>query len=181
MDRITEIAEKVVKMYLKEPVAVIVGALVALVLTVVTFGLLAPVMFLGLAEFFRKIEKGEKPVINDLFIHLNKFIFLAVIGLISGATIFLGMVLLIIPAFLAAALWIYAPFYHAYEGKGIIDSLKMSAKTAISKNYLGHVVLILALGLVNAVGSALWIGTLFTFPVTAGFVYYLYMQNRIAE
>lgn len=80
---------------------------------------------------FLKLKNKEVTDFKDVFAYINKFLPLFLQGLIIGLTVGFGLILLVIPGLLVATLFIYAPFYLAYENKGIIESLKLSYRTVI--------------------------------------------------
>ncbi len=176
-----KIQEKVANSFVyffKEPWTFILAGLVAGLLTVVTIGILGPVMLLGLTEMFYKMRDGVKPTLDDLFIHMDKTLMLAIQGLVMGIAIGLGIVLLIIPGLILAALWMYAPYYMGFKGMGLTESLKASIHTVNKNGLMNHIFIMLVMALVMGIGAQIVIGTLFTFPLTAAFLGFLFEEVK---
>ncbi len=95
-----------------------------------------------------------------------KFLNLFILALITGILIAIGLILLIIQGLVILTLFIYSPFYLAYEEKGIIESMKLSYKTVMNNNLLAHVLLVIVLLAVNFIVVSLgFIGTIITYPL----------------
>jgi len=172
--RIKENVNQVFKVMMDQPLVVFVGALIAMVLSTVTLGIITLVMFTGIALIFVKAKKGETPSFNDLFAYLGKVWPLVGLWVLMVLGIGIGLVVLIIPGILVMTLWIYAPFYLAFKDAGVMDSLKMSSKTVMEKGFLPHILMVLVLLLVNLLGAQIIIGSIITYPLTVGFLVYLF-------
>jgi uncharacterized membrane protein len=163
--------------FFKDPWIFILAGLIGMALSVVTLGILAPVMALGIAEMFYKTRDGSKAVIDDLFTHMGRTLDLAIQGFLIGVCVLLGCIMLIIPGLLLMALWIYAPYYLVYKNMGIIDSLKASTAAVKKNGLMMHVVIILVTLLVNAIGIQIVIGVLLTYPLVMGFIGFLFSET----
>ncbi|MFP4465627.1 MAG: hypothetical protein ACLFP1_01085 [Candidatus Goldiibacteriota bacterium] len=179
--RIKENVNQVFKVMMDQPLVVFVGALIAMVVSAVTFGLITLVMFTGLALVFIKAKKGEIPTFNDLFAYLGKVWPLVGLWLLMVLGIGAGLIVLIIPGILIMTLWIYAPFYLAFKDAGVMDSLKMSSRTVMAKGFVPHILMVLVLLLINLLGGQLIIGSIITFPLTVGFLVYLFQDYTETE
>jgi hypothetical protein len=172
-----KLVKKSVDFYLKNWVILAVSTLVALALGCLTLGLLLGPLFAGLGAMFIK-PKAKKPVFDDLFKFNGKFLAMAVMGLLIIILVSIGCVFLLLPGLLLATLWMYAFYAMAFDDKGIIDSMKTSWKIVMKKGLWQHLVILVALGILNSVGAAIVIGIFVTFPLTAGFLAMLYEENK---
>lgn len=173
-----ELARKTCLNFMKEPLLVAGAAALSVFVTAITLGLMGLVMFAGMAEIFRKLDKDEKISINDVFFKSGKTFVLFVLGLIIGLCAGIGFVLLIVPGLIVAALWIFAPYHVAFEGLSIKEALGKSYSRVMGEGVWKHVVIITMLLLLNIAGANIFLaGLLLTHPFTAGFLYYLYKEG----
>ncbi len=162
----------------REPATIFGASLVAIILSVLTLGLLIPFLFTGLGLIFLKIQRNEKVSVNktfeSLFFYRTEILLLSAQGLIIFFTALLGMIL-IVPGLFVMTVWIYAPFYLAYSGKGVGESLRLSYNVVMKNGFTAHFTIMLCLILVNLIGVKLFfVGEVITVPFTAGFLVYLY-------
>jgi len=162
----------------KEPATILGASLAAIVLSALTFGLLAPFLFTGMGLIFLKIQRNEEVSLNktgeSLFFYRAEILLLLAQGLIIFFTALLGMIL-IVPGLFVMTVWMYAPFYLAYSGKGIRESLSLSYRAVMKNGFIAHFVIMLCLILVNLVGIKLFfVGAVVTVPLATGFLVYLF-------
>ncbi|MFW5844593.1 MAG: hypothetical protein ACOCXJ_00020 [Planctomycetota bacterium] len=81
----------------KDPVYVILGFLVAVVIGMIPFGLLVGPMLVGWLMGVAKLEEGGKPRLGDIFQGLQKLVPALIVALLGGIAVGIGFVLLIIP------------------------------------------------------------------------------------
>jgi hypothetical protein len=172
-----KLVKKSVDFYAKNWVVLAVSTLVVFALGCLTLGLLFGPLFAGLGAMFIK-SKGKKPVFDDLFKFNGKFLAMAVMGLLIMILVSIGCVFLVLPGLLLATLWMYAFYAMAFDGKGITDSMKTSWKIVMKKGLWQHLVILIAMGMLNSIGGAVAIGIFVTFPLTAGFLAMLYEENK---
>ena len=91
--------------------------------------LLQMYLSLGFIRLLLNIVDGKPRKIEDIFHGANStshFIYFLVVGLLYGAIVALGMVLLVIPGLVALVGFIFAQYLIAEEGEGIFESFKKS-------------------------------------------------------
>ena len=169
---------KAVDVYKENWVIFAVSTLVVFALGMLTLGLLFGPLMAGLASMFLKAKEGKKPVFNDLFRYNSKFIGMAIMGLLIGILVCLGLALLILPGLLLMTLWMYSIYAMAFGDKGIIDSMRSSWNMVIKNSIWQHLVILLAIGILNSIGGAIVVGTLITLPLTLGFLAMMYEGNK---
>lgn len=164
--------------FFKYPWQFILYSLAAMLLSAVTLGILAPAMWLGMGGMFLRAADGVKPSAEGLLKYIDKTLTLALLGFIAGISIMTGLILLLIPGFILAALWFYAPYYMADSGTGIMESLKLSAFTVNKNSLFGHVALVVSLALILAVGFNTVVLSLAAYPLCAGFSAFLFKSVK---
>lgn len=174
--KIQENAARTFVVFFKDPWTFIIGTFIALLLSCVTLGILAPVMWLGMGEMFRKTRNGIKASYDDLFIYMDKAIMLAIMCFIMGVGVALGTVLLVIPGVILAALWIYSAYYMAYKGAGIMESFKMSAFIVNKNSLMNHIFMAVGIWLIMAVGGQIVVGIFAAYPLCAGFMSFMFEE-----
>ncbi|MEI7542266.1 MAG: hypothetical protein WCJ94_03320 [bacterium] len=164
--------------FIKEPKKFVIATLIALLVTVVTLGILAPVMWLGMGEMFRKTKAGGITSYDDLFIHLDKAIILAVMSFVVFICIAIGTVMLLVPGVIIATIWMYSTYYMVDNNTGILASLKSSAFTVNKNNLMNHIVVVICIWLIMAIGTKIVIGILVAYPLCAGFMTLLFDEEK---
>jgi hypothetical protein len=178
--KIKSAVEKSIQALKREPVFILLAGLTAGMLSSVTLGILYPVMAAGLANVVIKTSAGEKADFQELFKFMNMLAPMFGLGLLMFLMSAAGLIFILFPGLIIMALFVYAPYYMAFENQGIMDSLKLSAKAVIANSLMGHVVIVLVLWLVNLIGIQILVGWVLTFPLTVGFLYYLFEQTKKA-
>lgn len=169
---------------LKNLVPLLLMTLVMSVLSVVTFGILAPVMLAGYYQsILLMLRSGRTPGINDLFSEMRLFLPLLVFSIVVFFATMIGFMLLVVPGILVVCLLAFGCLYMlplmTDKKMGLVDAVKKSWAMATQGNMADHiVVVILYLGLM-AIGSSVFIGILFTQPFATIFVLSVF-EERMA-
>lgn len=175
--KIQEHAARVIVIFFKEPLKFVLASLIAMVVSACSLGILAPVMWLGMGEMFKKMRAGAEATYSDLFIHLDKAVMLAVLGFIVVVCVSIGSIL-IIPGIIIGALFMYSLYYMAYKGTGLMDSLKYSSLTVNKTNLMTNIVITLAVWLIMSTGFSIFIGAFITYPLCAGFMAFMFEEVK---
>jgi len=167
---------------IKQPVVILVSALITVVLSGLTIGLLWPFLYMGMGRIFLKVRSNEEVSLDNLndslFFYKKELMPLILQGLIIFFTALLGM-LLLVPGFFVLTVWIYAPFFLAYSDKGLSESLASSYRVVMKNGLVVHFVIMLCITLINLVGFKLMlVGLLVTVPLSAGFLTYLFEKLK---
>jgi len=150
-------------------VAYIIGALITIFGSIIVITS-APLAY-GLTYMAVKGARGETVEIGDVFAGFkpDKFIQSWVLFLVIMIPIFIGFLLLVIPGIIIsivfAIIFLYALPLMVVKNAGAIDSLKESFEMA-KANPQDTIVLVVVAMVLNAIGSAIWIGTILTLPFT---------------
>ncbi|WP_214044317.1 glycerophosphodiester phosphodiesterase [Methanomethylovorans sp.] len=153
----------------KDLVTYIIGALITIFGSIILITS-APLAY-GLAHMAAKGTRGEKIEVTDVFagFKLDKFIQSWLLFLIIMIPIFIGFLLLVIPGIIIsiafAIIFLYALPLMVVNGTGAVDSLKESLEMA-KTNPQDTIILVVLVMVLNAIGSAIWIGTILTMPFT---------------
>jgi|GEM_PF-2060072 len=163
-------------MFSEDPLHFFGSAVIVAVVSLLSLGVFAIPVYAGYARMFEAVILGGRPDFKQVLSSMNRVVSMFVLLLIMASTVALGAIL-IIPGLMAAALWLYAPFFMEFHGLGVEESLKKSAKLAIEKNYMHHLMLAAALAALNSLGLYLVIGWIITIPFTVGFLFLLFREN----
>ena len=151
-------------------VALIVGALIACILSVVTLGILAGPLAAGLYSMVvGRIRDGRPARIGDVFSCMDRFwgflwaaiVLVVLIGLAS---------LTIVGGVLLATIWLYVFPFMVDRKMGLTDAMSASYHQVVDNGFWEHLVLLVIVVAIGAVGNG-WIGILttpFTIALIAG-------------
>jgi len=160
----------------------ILMTLVMIVVSVLTLGILAPVLKAGYFQsILMMVRNGRQPVIQDLFSQMNLFLPLFVFSILAFLAITVGFMLFFLPGIAVVFAIAFACLYMlplmTDQKLGLMDALKKSWQMALQPNVADHVVVvILFIGLIS-IGSSVFIGMLLTLPFATVFILSVYMER----
>ncbi|MGC9044208.1 MAG: hypothetical protein ACP5KG_10165, partial [Myxococcota bacterium] len=95
------------ELFVKDVVALIVGGLIAGILSVITLGILAGPLHGGLTKMdIRRVRENRPAEIGDVFSAMDQFGTLFLTTLVIGIILIIGFALCIIPGLLLSTIWI---------------------------------------------------------------------------
>jgi hypothetical protein len=157
------------EIFQKNMVAYIIGALITIFGSMII--ITSAPLFYGLTYMAAKGARGETVEISDVFagFKADKFIQSWILFLVLGIPIFIGFLLLIIPGIIISIafsiLFLYAMPLMVLKDANAIDALKESMEMA-KADLQNTIILVVVFMILNAIGSAVWVGTFLTMPFT---------------
>lgn len=163
-------------------VALILMTLVMFGITIITLGILAPVMMAGyLQSLLLLLRTGREPDIRDLFSQMRLFAPLLAFSIVVVLITLVGFMLLIIPGFLITFALCYVCIYMlplmTDRQLGLLDALQQSYTMAVKDNPSEHLVVVVLYLCVLAIGGSIAIGSIFTTPFAALFIMSVYDEK----
>ena len=157
-------------------VPLLVGTLIAGILSVITLGILAGPLTAGLYSMVvGRIRDGRHAEIGDVFSCMNRFwgflwaaIVLVVLIALASLTIIGGVLL--------ATVWIYVFPFMVDRKMGLTDAMSASYHQVVDNGFWEHLALIVVFFAIGAVASG-WVGILTT-PFTIAVVTAAYFVTR---
>ena len=118
-------------------------------------------------------DSPESVQFSDAWAQLPYLPYLGV-KIVTGVIVVIGLILLIVPGLIAAAMLLFANYLVADKHLGVLDALKESMR--ITKGHRAKlIVLILAVALINVLGALLlFVGLVVTLPVSLLAVTHVY-------
>jgi hypothetical protein len=150
-------------------VPLIILTLVMLGLCVLTLGVLAPPLMAGYTQaLLRLVREKREPKVNDLFSQMKLFLPLLGFSIAAFILMFIGYIILFIPGlvitFALAFCCIYMLPLMVDKNLSLMDALKQSYAMAVNGEVMDHIVLVILYFGIQAIGSSVFIGTLFALP-----------------
>ena len=162
---------------------VLINTLVMLVISVVSFGFLAPVVSAGyMQSLLLAVRKNRRPDVKDLFARMDLFFPLLGFTVLFAALVLLGMILLVLPGI---AVLLAGTFFFVYllplmtdQNFGLIDALKVSSRMALEQPVSEHLAVVLVLLVLDSVGGSIGVGVLLAHPYACLFILSVYEEKR---
>ena len=155
--------------------------LAMIVVSFLSIGILAPVALAGyMHAILRLIREGREPKVQDIFSQMRLFLPLLLFGIIVVIVTCIGLLLLFLPGVLFA---LAVSFFCIYmlplmtdKELGLMDAVKESYQMVRNEKITDHLVVFLIFVGISAVGSTIFIGSLFTQPLATVFLMSIYNE-----
>jgi hypothetical protein len=167
---------------LQHIVPLILLTLVLFGLIIFTLGILAPVVMAGyMQSILYMVRDGREPRIQDLFSQMNLFLPLLGFSVVVFVATTVGFILLVIPGILVmfgiSFTCIYMLPLMTDQKLGLIDAVKTSYAMSMRGSLADHFVMIIICFGIIMIGSAVFIGSLFTQPLATIFLLLVYEEK----
>ncbi|MGD9189360.1 MAG: hypothetical protein PVI89_14155 [Desulfobacteraceae bacterium] len=174
--------ERAWEITLKNLIMLIFMTLVMIVVSIVTLGILAPVIMAGyIHSIIQLVRDRREPRMDDLFSQMRLFLPLLVFSILLTLVVIIGFTLIIIPGFLVVLASAFGCLYMlplmTDRQMGLVDALKTSWQMALKENVADHIVVVILFFGLMAIGSSVFIGTLFTQPFATVFLASIYLER----
>lgn len=169
------------KITLKYIAPLIFMTLSMIVISFITLGILAPVTMAGyMQSILLLVREGREPKVQDIFSQMRLFLPLLLFGVVVFMITMIGIMLLFLPGILfilsVSFLCIYMLPLMTDRNLNLIDAIKKSYSMVTKENFVDQIVVfILFLG-ISAIGSSVFIGSLFTQPLATIFLMSIYNE-----
>lgn len=162
---------------------VLVNTLVMVAVSVVSLGILAPVVSAGyMQSLLLALRENRKPDVKDLFAHMDLLLPLLGLTILFALLVLLGMILLVLPGI---AVMLAGTFFFVYllplmtdQRLDLIEAVKESARMALEQPRGEHIAVVLVLVILDSIGSSVGVGILLTHPYVCLFILSAYEEKR---
>jgi hypothetical protein len=160
----------------------IIITLVMTGISIVTLGILAPVMMAGFTQaIILMLRENRGPSVGDLFSEMRLFLPLFGFYILVVIATMIGFMLLFLPGLIVILGVSFACLYMlplmTDRRLGLIDAIKESWAMATRGDIIDHVAVVIIYMGITAVGSSVFIGTLFTLPFATVFLMSVYQEK----
>lgn len=167
------------KMTLQYIVPLLLMTLAMIVISIITLGILAPVIMAGyMHSILLLVREKREPKVQDIFSQMRLFLPLLCFGIVVFIITIIGMMLLFLPGvlFLIAVSFccLYMLPLMTDRNLGLIDAVKQSYSMVIKESIVDHIVVFILFIGISAIGSSVFIGSLFTQPLATIFLLSIY-------
>jgi uncharacterized membrane protein len=178
--------EEAWKMMLKHIAALIFLTLAMAAVSVISFGILAPVALAGyMHAILLLLREDREPKVQDVFSQMGLFLPLLLFGVTVTVLAMIGLALLFLPGvlFLLAASFfcLYMLPLMTDRGLGLLDAIKESYSMVTRDGINDHVIVFILFAGLSAVGGTVLLGSLFTLPLATLFLMSVYQSLAGAE
>jgi hypothetical protein len=143
------------RLFVKDIGPLIIGALIALVLSVLTLGILLGPLTAGLyGMVVKRVRDGQKPAVDDVFGQLHRFWSFFAAALVLGILIGLAS-LTIVGGILLAAIWLYVIPLMVDRGLGLGDAMGASYRIVKASGFWEHVALVIVFIVISSITNGL--------------------------
>jgi len=167
------------KMTLQYIAPLIFMTLAMIAISIITLGILTPVTMAGyMHSILLLVRERREPKIKDIFSQMRLFLPLLCFSIVVFIITMIGLMLLFLPGvvFLLAVSFccIYMLPLMTDRNLGLIDAVKQSYFMVTKESIVDHIVVFILFIGVSAIGSSLFIATLFTQPLATIFLLSVY-------
>jgi hypothetical protein len=161
----------------------IMMTLVMFILWILTLGILVPVTIAGYTQSLLLMSRqGREPKIQDLFSQLNLFLPLLGFGFMVFIALLIGFIFLIFPGLVVMLVIGFTCLYMiplmTDKKMGLFEAMKGSYSLAMQGALVDQIVVVVLVIGMNAVGSSVIIGSLFTQPLATLFLLSVYEEKN---
>lgn len=172
------------KLTLQYIASLIFLTLAMIVISFITLGILGPVAIAGyMHSILLLIREGREPKVQDIFSQMRLFFPLLIFGIIVFIITLVGMMILFLPGILFALAVSFCCIYMlplmTDRNLNLIDAIKESFSMVTKEKLVDHVVVFILFIGISAIGSSVFIGSLFTQPLATLFLMSVY--NRLGQ
>jgi hypothetical protein len=141
------------RLFVKDLAPLIVAALIAAALSVVTLGVLAGPLFAGLyGMVIARVRDGRQPEVGDVFAQLQRFWSYFAAALVLVLLVGLAS-LTIVGGFVLATIWLYVFPLMVDRGLSLGEALKASKDLVMRTGFWEHLALVVVLFVVASVAN----------------------------
>ena len=167
------------KMTLQYIAPLIFMTLAMIAISVITLGILAPVTMAGyMHSILLLVRERREPKVQDIFSQMRLFLPLLCFSIVVFIITTIGLVLLFLPGvvFLLAVSFccIYMLPLMTDRNLGLIGAVKQSYLMVTKESIVDHIVVFILFIGISAIGSSVFIGSLFTQPLATIFLLSVY-------
>lgn len=148
---------------------------ITIALISILFAIIGIIVQIGLIRVSVEFAKAKTPAVTDLF-YDKPFIPYILTVIVSGAIVFFGLILFIIPAIIFGLKLQFAPYLVVDKRMGVVDAIYTSWK--MTKGQVWNLFLFaFLLALLNILGAIIFgIGLLLTIPTSAIAIAHVYLK-----
>jgi hypothetical protein len=167
------------KMTLQYIAPLIFMTLAMIAISIITLGILAPVTMAGyMHSILLLVRERREPKVKDIFSQMRLFLPLLCFSIVVFIITMIGLMLLFLPGvmFLLAVSFccIYMLPLMTDRNLGLIDAVKHSYLMVTKESIVDHIVVFILFIGISAIGSSLFIASLFTQPLATIFLLSVY-------
>ena len=172
------VLKKAGSVFVDDIVTLVLAALIACVLSVITLGVLAGPLYAGLCSMvITRARDGRQPAIGDVFSCMDRFWTFLGASIVLLVTIGLAFIT-IIGGILLLTIWMYVIPIMVDRRVGLFEAMSASKDLVLRVGFWQHLVLVILLFAIDAVGRGPLALLTAPFSVAVVLVAYLALENN---
>jgi hypothetical protein len=174
------VLKKAGSVFIDDIVTLVVAALIACALSVITLGVLAGPLYAGLCSMvITRVRDGGRPAIGDVFCCMDRFWTFLGASIVLLLTIGLAFIT-VIGGILLLTIWMYVIPIMVDRRVGLFEAMGASKDLVMRGGFWQHLVLVILLFAIDAIGHGPLALLTAPFSVAVVLVAYLALENRVA-
>nr|WP_320192568.1 hypothetical protein [uncultured Desulfobacter sp.] len=166
-------------------VPLLILSLLFVVISTITFGILAPVAMAGFYHSIdRMVKEGRTPDAKDIFSQIGLILPLLGFSIATFIILFIGYSLFVLPGLIMSLALAFFSLYMiplmVDKGFGVIAAFKESCAMSLRGALTDHLIVLLVFIGANLIGGSFYIGVIVTTPLTCVFLFNVY-EHKLAN
>jgi hypothetical protein len=174
------VLKKAGSVFIDDVVPLVLATLIAIVLSIVTLGVLVGPLYAGLCNMIiSRVRDGKRPEVGDVFSCMDRFWSFLGASIVLLLTIGLASIT-VIGGILLATIWMYVIPVMVDRRMGVFEAMSASKDVVVRGGFWQHLVLVILLFAIGAIGHGPLALLTIPFSVAVVLVAYLALENRVA-
>lgn len=153
-------------LFKKDGLILIAGAVVALILSIISLTILAAPLAVGYLKMIRKGLHGQKVQMGDIFSGMSNFLPALIALILISIAGLIGYLFFVLPGILVQFVTIFTFHQIAYHGMGPIEAIT-SSFDIVKNNFAAAIIIFILFSVLNLLGTLIPVLVIVSLPFSA--------------